>query len=198
MVRKSKEDEMKNPGKLQRYSGLFNLYRITTRHNIICLDQGFYTYYKKAHNILITQDTNKLIRVTETDKGYTYTPTNDDKDLLFTYLAKINKIIDGDTISVDINLGFGSDTMETLRLRGINAYDLVTKEGKAAKDYVTKELANLPFIVIKTYSRDLYARFLADIFYHPTLRDPYEILNNGYLLNQRLLDEKHAVKYYRY
>jgi hypothetical protein len=39
------------------------------------------------------------------------------------YKAFITKVIDCDTIKTDIDLGFNTKTIQTLRFRGINAFE---------------------------------------------------------------------------
>ena len=106
-------------------------------------------------------------------------------DQLYTYKAYVERVIDGDTIKVQIDLGFDTWTRQTIRFRGIDAYEIDTKTGKRAKEFVERELANEPFVILKSTRDDKYGRYLGDIF----LSDG----GNQYL-NQRLLDEKFAVR----
>lgn len=109
--------------------------------------------------------------------------------VLYTYAARPVKVIDGDTIKVDVKLGETLATSKKLRLRRINTPEVETPEGKKAKEFVQKRLKNCPWIVIKTYSTDIYDRYLVDIFYLEGCDDPAKIALEGNLLNQELLDE---------
>ena len=61
----------------------------------------------------------------------TQTPLSNTPASLYTYRAKITKVHDGDTLTVDIDLGFGVMlTSQQVRLKGINAPELVTPAGK--------------------------------------------------------------------
>lgn len=59
--------------------------------------------------------------------------------------------------------------------------------GEAAKTFVADKLKDIPFIVIKTYKTDMYGRFVADVFYHPTLKDKEDVAEDGFFLNQEIL-----------
>jgi endonuclease YncB( thermonuclease family) len=108
--------------------------------------------------------------------------------ILYTYAARVVKVIDGDTLKVKAKLGETERIRKKLRLRKIDAPEIDTPEGKKAKDFVVKALKDCPWIVIKTYSTDIYDRYLVDIFYLPGCDDPAKIALEGKLLNQELLD----------
>src|SRR3989338_1671846 len=103
--------------------------------------------------------------------------------VLYTYAAQVVKVIDGDTLKVEVKVG-ETDIGKKLRLRRINTLEIDTPEGKKAKDFVVKALNDCPWIVIKTYSTDIYDRYLADIFYLPGCDDPAKIALEGKLLNR--------------
>jgi endonuclease YncB( thermonuclease family) len=108
---------------------------------------------------------------------------------LYTYAARAVRIVDGDTLNVEVNLGQTLWVRKKLRLRRINAPEVDTPEGKKAKEFVHRQLKGCPWVVIKTYSTDIYDRYLVDIFYLPGCDDPAKIAAEGKLLNQELLDE---------
>ena len=68
-------------------------------------------------------------------------------------------------------------------------YTLLRISGVAAKEFITQKLKNCTRIIIKTFKTDIYGRFLADVYYHPTLTKKEDILKHGFYLNQQLLDE---------
>lgn len=88
----------------------------------------------------------------------------------YTYDATIVAVIDGDTVDADLDLGFDIHTKMRLRLYGINApevhsKDLVEKEaGLKAKDYLTK-LVGGKAVVVETIkdAQEKYGRYLAKI-----------------------------------
>ncbi len=112
---------------------------------------------------------------------------------LFTFIAYIERVIDGDTLIAQVDLGFSFWTRQTLRLRGIDAPEIDTPEGKRAKKFVEQELAAVPYVIISSTKSDKYDRYLADVFYQPSASaghpraggDPEKFLNNE-LLAKRL------------
>ena len=55
---------------------------------------------------------------------------------MFTYAAKPIDVIDGDTVDLLIDLGFGVHIKERCRLYGIDAPEMPSEAGKAAKIYL--------------------------------------------------------------
>ena len=114
----------------------------------------------------------------------------------YTYAATVERVVDGDTLAVTIEVGFGIKLREKLRLRGINCPELGTPEGEKAKKFVGKLLPAGSRIVLKTSKSgtDKYGRFVADIFYKAGCEGATEIIKRGVYLNQQLLDEGYAVR----
>jgi micrococcal nuclease len=104
---------------------------------------------------------------------------------LHTYRAYLDYVIDGDTVVFYVDLGFRTYSRQKLRLRGIDTPELKTPEGEKAKVFVQEMLKKAKLITIKTYRKDKYDRYLADIF----------VGSKEIFLNQKLLDEKLAVAY---
>jgi len=125
-----------------------------------------------------------IIRSEWKDKKYVITPVDETAKSLYTYNAEVLKIIDADTLRVNIDLGFDSFADQILRLRGIDAPELNTEVGKAAKAFVQARLVGaglkpaLTKILIRSSTSDKYDRYLADVFYGPEEK----------FLNQELLD----------
>lgn len=102
---------------------------------------------------------------------------------LYTYNAKVVKIIDADTVDLLIDLGFSVYKKLRCRLAGLNSPELNTAEGKAARDFL---VANLPInedVIVISKEYDKYGRSLGVIY--------YKELN----INKLLLDSGHAVVY---
>lgn len=112
---------------------------------------------------------------------------------LFTYYAFVERVVDGDTLLVKIDLGFGTRVRQYLRLRGINTPEIDTPEGKKAKTFVERALAKAPRVTLTSSRSDKYGRYLADVFCLPqnAIRED----KNGRYLNQVLLDEGLAQRY---
>ena len=92
---------------------------------------------------------------------------------MFTYAAKLIEVIDGDTVDLLIDLGFGVHVKERCRLYGIDAPEMPTEAGKAAKAHLeslvgadTGEL----FVATRKMTRkpkektDKYGRYLAVLY----------------------------------
>jgi micrococcal nuclease len=84
------------------------------------------------------------------------------------YAAKLVRVIDGDTIVVDLDLGIHITVRETLRLFGINAPEKrgTTKlAGLDSMDYLVR-LLQKDGMIIQTIKdkRGKYGRYLAKIF----------------------------------
>lgn len=114
---------------------------------------------------------------------------------MYEYNCKILRVVDGDTIDVDIDLGFGVWLhRERVRVAGIDTpesrtRDLVEKQfGLAAKSRV-KDLCpvgSMRILVCSRYdSKGKFGRILGDF-----------MTANGKLLSDRLVSEGHAVAYF--
>ena len=84
----------------------------------------------------------------------------------YTYPAKIVRVIDGDTVEADLDLGFGIVKRDKLRLYGINAPEARGKEkerGKEATEHLKKLLEKFPLDTIRTMKdkQGKYGRYLA-------------------------------------
>lgn len=108
------------------------------------------------------------------------------------YSYKINrviKVVDGDTIDLDIDLGFNISIKQRVRLYAINAPESRTrdkeekKRGLAAKNRL-KELCEEGNLTLKSYGKGKYGRILGEIY------------TNGSNINNILLSENHAEQYY--
>lgn len=84
--------------------------------------------------------------------------------LLYTYRAAVEEVIDGDTLWVVVDLAFGLTMKQKLRLRGVNAPELRSKAGVEARRYVMRRLGRVKEILIRTTKSDKYDRYLADVF----------------------------------
>jgi micrococcal nuclease len=85
-------------------------------------------------------------------------------------IKKIKRIIDGDTVDVEIDLGFGITLSQRVRLKGIDAAETRTKdltekaEGLAAKEWLEKELSKPGEWIIETTKDDKYGRILGTLY----------------------------------
>lgn len=119
-------------------------------------------------------------------------------DPLHIYKAIVEKVVDGDTLLVRIDLGFEVWVSQRVRFRGINTAELVKagvatgkapERGEKAMAFVEETLKGIEFVVIKTYKTDIYGRYVADVFYHPTIKRKEDVYKEGFFLNVQLLAE---------
>lgn len=80
------------------------------------------------------------------------------------YAGTIRRVVDGDTVRVLVDVGFGAYHLISVRLRGVNAPERGTPEGQAARRYLTELLAGWCPVVLTTYKDPLtFGRYVADI-----------------------------------
>ena len=104
------------------------------------------------------------------------------------------RVVDGDTVWLDIDCGLETWTAEKVRLRGIDAWELNTAEGRRAADFVKGELDGLPFVGVTTTKPDKYDRYLADIFYLRGEQDGQRVIDEGAFLNRELVRQGLATR----
>ena len=81
--------------------------------------------------------------------------------------VEILRIIDGDTIVVNIDLGFNIWKKATLRLYGINAPEIKGTEkelGLKSKEYVSSLIPINSYVKLECLGKDKYGRWLANIY----------------------------------
>jgi len=175
--------------------GSLYTYKLVDREKIsypeggVIVDCGFNIWRSIAATNPNELDKNSIFRSVKRKGEYSLEKAGDDKDMLYSFRCRIEEVIDGDTLWAVIDLGFETRTRQKLRLRGIDAPEPHTGEGRRAKSYVEKKLGENPEVVIKTYKSDKYDRYLTDIFYLPEETDSYRLAREGIFLNQELLDK---------
>jgi len=89
------------------------------------------------------------------------------------YVKKVTKVVDGDTIDVDIDLGFDISFSSRVRLAGIDTPESRTSDkmekalGLEAKSYLKNAIDNAKSVVIKTEKMDSsekYGRILGWVY----------------------------------
>ena len=109
---------------------------------------------------------------------------------LYLYAGKVERVVDGDTLVIHVDLGFDVWISKRIRLRGIDCPELSTPEGQRAKEFVQEQLKGCERVIIQTFKRiDIYGRYVCDLFYLAGETDKEFIASKGNFLNQRLLDE---------
>ena len=118
---------------------------------------------------------------------------------MYTYKAKLDRVVDGDTIDVHIDLGFDVSVKKRVRFVGMNAPESRTRDlkekalGLAAKDRVKAILAENPSFTLESTEIGKYGRVLGKI--HINILNGSESLTQ-ICLNDQLIKEGHAVEYH--
>ena len=100
-------------------------------------------------------------------------------------IKKINRIIDGDTVDLDIDLGFSITISHRVRLKGIDAAETRTKdleekaEGIKARLWLEKELSREGEWTIETNKEDKYGRILGTLY----------LVGDSVTVNEKMLAE---------
>lgn len=81
----------------------------------------------------------------------------------FVYKAIVVRVVDADTIDFTIALGFHMTARVRARIRGINAPEMATPQGRAAAAAVAALLPAGTAVTVQTYPQDKYGRWLADV-----------------------------------
>jgi len=112
--------------------------------------------------------------------------------MMYVYNVKLDRVVDGDTVDLTVDLGFHVNIKERFRLLGIDAPESRTrdlaekKRGGQATFFLQKLIDDSEFIILDTFKdrKGKFGRWLA------TLYD-----DRGNNLNEMMVDHGHAVKY---
>lgn len=114
---------------------------------------------------------------------------------MFEYRVKqVTKIVDGDTIDVDIDLGFSISYSQRLRLAGIDTPESRTSDkfektlGIESKDYLKYKLKDAKQVVVKTElpdSSEKYGRILGWVY----------VDGNTKSINEQMIEDGYAWGY---
>ena len=112
---------------------------------------------------------------------------------MYQYNVKVVRVIDGDTIDVDIDLGFNTVLVkQRVRLYGIDTPESRTrdkeekKRGLISKDYLISKCPVGSNIVLQSHERGKFGRILGEIFEY----------NKTESINKEMCREGYAVPYY--
>jgi micrococcal nuclease len=117
-----------------------------------------------------------------------------DKDPYIYRIKQITKVIDGDTIDADIDLGFDISLTKRIRLAGVDTPESRTadanekKYGLEAKEWLKHKVENAGHILIKTElpdSTEKYGRIIGHLF----------VNDQEHSLNEQMVIEGYAWNY---
>lgn len=106
---------------------------------------------------------------------------------MYEYRATVISVTDGDTVRLDIDLGFSVILNNTpIRLIGIDAPEIRTLAGRGARTYLRSLLPKGTVITLQTYKdkTEKYGRILGTL-----------VTENGVNLNLEMVNSGHAVPY---
>ena len=112
---------------------------------------------------------------------------------MYNYKARVDKVVDGDTIDLTIDLGFDTYTKQRVRLFGVDCPETRTrnteekKAGLKAKDFVWRTIDGKD-VTVTTNEKGKFGRYLATIIYED---DTVEIN-----INKALIELGLAVEYF--
>jgi micrococcal nuclease len=113
---------------------------------------------------------------------------------MYQYKAKVVKVIDGDTIDVDIDLGFSVIlAKQRIRLYGIDTPESRTRNkeekvrGLLSKEFVISKSPVGSYIRLVSHGKGKFGRILGEL---------YELDNDLVSINQQMCDEAYAVPYF--
>lgn len=177
---------------LQPNRGMPGLHLIVERGGGLAVDLGFKLYWPLTPEQAKRLAKGDIVRIGADDsirrvEGAT-------KAELFTYAATLRRVVDGDTLVVELEVSPGVFIEQKLRLRGLDCPELSTPEGRAAKRFVDALVAKSTAVVINTTKPDKFDRYLADVFLEPMLRAERSALRDEIFLNNALLENGHAVR----
>lgn len=116
---------------------------------------------------------------------------------MYEYRCEVKRVIDGDTVDVDIDLGFGVWMRnERVRLYGIDTPESRTKDkeekkyGIAAKNFLKGMVLDEGGIVLKTYkdAEGKFGRILGELWRTTDYADQS--------INEYMIEKHHAVRYH--
>ncbi len=115
---------------------------------------------------------------------------------MYEYKVKVVKVIDGDTIDVDIDLGFGTVlTKRRIRLYGIDTPESRTRDkeekqrGLLSKNYLLLKCPIGGYVTLKSHGVGKFGRILGELFEYNKHEDTVSI-------NQEMCDEGYAAPYF--
>ncbi len=119
---------------------------------------------------------------------------------MYQYRVKVVKVVDGDTIDVDIDLGF-STVLKKQRVRflGIDTpesrtRDLVEKKfGKASKKHLKGLLESAESLSLISHDKGKFGRILGEIIAH--FDEGHPVYETEINVNEQMIADGHAVKY---
>ena len=110
---------------------------------------------------------------------------------MYRYKVSVTRVVDGDTVDVDIDLGFGMTyKKQRVRMKGIDTPESRTRDleekkfGLASKEFLKEQLKDQE-IELVSHDKGKFGRILGELF----------VGSSTYSINRIMIDNHHAVPY---
>ena len=120
---------------------------------------------------------------------------------MYTYKVDVTRVVDGDTVDVDVDLGFGMIyKKQRVRLKGIDTPESRTRDleekfyGLLSKQFL-KDILEGREVQLVSHDKGKFGRIIGDLIINPFEITEDVITNAGGLVNQMMIDNNHAVPY---
>ncbi|MBF0483399.1 MAG: hypothetical protein HQL25_01720 [Candidatus Omnitrophica bacterium] len=110
-----------------------------------------------------------------------------EKELLYTYGATIEKILDTGALAIEIDCGFGILLRKKIFLAGTMPILSDPKKGSRAMNFLNRKLSTGQKIVLKMLWGD-GTQPEAIVFYHPDAKKYTDIVKEGLCINEAIID----------
>lgn len=155
------------------------------------LDLGFFCYYEIPEKQSKTYKSGDIVKITKLKGNWTLEKLNQtrSKDFYF-YYGEMERVIDGDTILVKLELGFNIITRQRIRLRNVWSAEMDTNQGYSSFESLKAKLPPKTKLIVRSRSKDIYGRYVGDVLYSKKKTvTPEEIIDSGNYLNSELNTE---------
>jgi len=119
---------------------------------------------------------------------------------MYRYKVNVTRVVDGDTVDVDIDLGFGMVyKKQRVRMKGIDTPESRTRDleekyfGKLSKAFLKKSLEEADSIELLSHDKGKFGRILGTLYaIHNEGHPQYEVSID---VNNLMIEENYAVLY---
>jgi len=170
---------------LKPRQGKPGFFKIKKINDTLFWDLGFESYRELTSTQKRSFKEGDIVKLT--DKGSLKVVPEASTSELYTYDARLIRVVDGDTLWMLICLAGTDWRREKLRLRGIDTPELGTTSGDSAKRFVQSLFKKADSCLITTTKPDKWDRYLSDVFLTTS--------EEAIFLNNRLLETGHARRY---
>ncbi|MBW0434982.1 nuclease [Leptospira yasudae] len=163
---------------------------VSQEKKTLLIDLGFYCYYELPKKQGHSYKAGDIIEIQKEKPKGTWILSKSKVDKvseLYFYSGEIERVIDGDTILVKLDLGFNIKTRQRIRLHNVWSAELGTSEGENTFELLKKKLHVKTKVIVRSRSKDIYGRYVGEVLYSNKRNQKIEdIFTEGIYLNQEL------------